>query len=589
MPFQTGTATDYVALLDQLIDFATNRSAVSATPSAGGTGYVVGDILTLSTGTFINGAATFRVKTVSGGAVTAVVLREAGDYTADPSSPSATTGGTGSGCTLTVTMADTGWTVERTSKEAASATVSAGGTGHVVGDLLTVVGGTKSTAAVFRVETLSGSAVATVSLWVRGNYDLTPANPATTTSNASGTGCTLTVTYADVFLIPNEGAISATIANGGTGYTVNDVLTLSGGTQTVTAQFKVLTVSSGAVTSVAATRKGNYTVRPSNPVSTTGGTGTGATLTVTWENLQPDPNKNYILVGEGSGDDEIRVGVRCFDQGGGATNWELAGFTGYNAALSFVNQAGISPGRHDGGTTAEQRGAYVPLTTTATISYWWFVDGRRLCGVMKIGTTYLNFFMGWTNPFGTESEFPYPLFIEGCTSDRAQLYTESSRDISGLTDPIAVATGNGPGFIRDPAGAWKSVQNSVAGTTQLGSVFVYPVANPTAAVLATKSAADIIVSTQQFSPQDYAPGTSAAVSLKIHDSPGSAVVLWPTIIIEASPSEMLHGEIPEVAWVSGAGAGLVAEDAILVGDDTWRVFQNGNQTEDHKKFAIREA
>ena len=76
---------------------------------------------------------------------------------------------------------------------------------------------------------------------------------------------------------------AASIANGGTGYTVGDTLTLVGGTVvTSAATFTVATVSSGVVTSVNILAANSYTVLPTSPVSVTGGTGTGATLNPTY-------------------------------------------------------------------------------------------------------------------------------------------------------------------------------------------------------------------------------------------------------------------------------------------------------------------
>jgi hypothetical protein len=197
LSWKTSTSTDFVDLLDDLITFATAQQAVSATVGAGGSSYVVGDKLTISGGTF-GTAATFEVTSVSSGAVTAVDLLAGGDYTATPGNPASTTGGTGTGCTLNVTYV-TPWAVQRRTQKAASAVVSAGGTGYSVNDQLTVVGGVEvGTAAVFNVDTLSGSAVATVSLVTAGHYGETPSNPAATTvSPAGGSGCTLTVTWAD--------------------------------------------------------------------------------------------------------------------------------------------------------------------------------------------------------------------------------------------------------------------------------------------------------------------------------------------------------------------------------------------------------
>lgn len=72
------------------------------------------------------------------------------------------------------------------------------------------------------------------------------------------------------YLLPNAG---------GTGYAVNDTITLAGGTFTTAAQVFVTGVSSGAVTSVQVSNKGAYTVEPTafTQGSTTGG-GTGATF-----------------------------------------------------------------------------------------------------------------------------------------------------------------------------------------------------------------------------------------------------------------------------------------------------------------------
>jgi hypothetical protein len=197
MSWKTATSTDFVDLLDDLITFATADQATTAAVSAGGSAYVVGDKLTVSGGTF-GTAATFEVTAVSGGAVTAVELLAGGDYTSTPGNPASTTGGTGTGCTLTVTYV-TPWIVQRRTKKCTTATVSAGGTGYSVNDTLTLVGGLgDDTAATYNVDTLSGSAVATVSLVTAGHYAEPLTTPvATTVAPAGGTGCTLTPTFVD--------------------------------------------------------------------------------------------------------------------------------------------------------------------------------------------------------------------------------------------------------------------------------------------------------------------------------------------------------------------------------------------------------
>ena len=79
----------------------------TAAVTAGGSGYVVGDVLTLvGTGGVLAGSsshAQFKVVAVNAGVVTAVVSINAPYYTTAPTAPSAITGGTGTGCTLTLT------------------------------------------------------------------------------------------------------------------------------------------------------------------------------------------------------------------------------------------------------------------------------------------------------------------------------------------------------------------------------------------------------------------------------------------------------------------------------------------------------
>lgn len=87
----------------------------------------------------------------------------------------------------------------------------------------------------------------------------------------------------------------ATLSAGGTGYVVGDLLTVVGGTFTTAATITVASVSSGAITGINLTTPGIYAVAPSNPVSVTGGYGSGATFTLNFGLL------SVALVNPGSG------------------------------------------------------------------------------------------------------------------------------------------------------------------------------------------------------------------------------------------------------------------------------------------------
>ena len=126
---------------------------------------------------------------------------------------------------------------------------------------------------------------------------------ATITASMSGTTLTVTAIGTSQVLYPGQtitGAsvqsdtiitalgqgtvLSETIATGGTGYAVNDTVTVLGGVYgNSPATYTVTSVTSGVVTGLTPTYAGAYTSNPSNPVSTsTTGSGTGLTLTLTF-------------------------------------------------------------------------------------------------------------------------------------------------------------------------------------------------------------------------------------------------------------------------------------------------------------------
>jgi len=120
---------------------------------------------------------------------------------------------------------------------------------------------------------------------------------------ASMSGTTMTVTASSGTLYPgqtiqgstvsantiitalgNSSVLSQTIAAGGTGYAVNDTVTVLGGVYgTTPATYTVSSVSAGVVTGLTLTNAGSYTSQPTNDVSTsTSGAGTGLKLTLTF-------------------------------------------------------------------------------------------------------------------------------------------------------------------------------------------------------------------------------------------------------------------------------------------------------------------
>ena len=127
---------------------------------------------------------------------------------------------------------------------------------------------------------------------------------------------------------------SFTIANGGTGYTSGDVLTLVGGTGTAQT-FTVTGVSGGVVTSVSAASFGNYSVAPSSPASTSGGTGSGCTINLTGVGIQV----SFTITNAGSG--YVEQPTVTFSGGGGSGAAAYA-TVGLNTVIRSLGASGTA-------------------------------------------------------------------------------------------------------------------------------------------------------------------------------------------------------------------------------------------------------
>lgn len=420
-----------------------------------------------------------------------------------------------------------------------------------------------------------------------------------------------------VQIATRSGATSLdTVVSGGSGYAQGDILTVSGGTGAHATKIRVLTVSAGAVVTARIQEGGAYTSAPADPVSVTGGGGTGATFNLTyanngWTALRDTTwsggsgsEKEVILEGVGSGSDDITVGVRTFRRTVGldtAYSWALHGMTGYNGALSYAQQPGLSPIPDPNAATG---GALVPLHNGGTgtpLNFWFGVSARRICGVVQLKNAgigvnhYASLYLGFLNPFNSATEWPYPIYIGGCSSARDALYKDTTITFSGLTEAINTGSVLGPGFIRRTDGAWVSVANSI---NILGSgrnpysdgAGVYPgklfTASPTLG--------DTISGTGNFNWQSIIlnSGDPGAATLNMRPTPHSGgdrrIIVPATVAISEASTAFrdMVGEMEGVFWVPGQG--VVSEDAITEGNDRYRVFQNGNRTQLYSYMCIKE-
>lgn len=401
------------------------------------------------------------------------------------------------------------------------------------------------------------------------------------------------------------------VAAGGTGYVVGEIITLTGGTFSIAAQVEVLTLSGSAVATARIFNQGIYTVDPSDPVAqgSTSGSGSGATFNLTFAangwTTQVDATwsgseRQVILLGSGGGSDSIYVGWRTYS-GTGYQGLELHGMTGYTAGLDMDEQPGVSPGFHDGATVPIQAGAYLPCSPSA-ISYYININPSRIILVAISGTTRFNAYLGWGNRFGTSSEIPYPMCIAGSTSAPTEPHNQSKLT-SGLTDPWTSGSfpDQGPMFVYNTDGAWYHIanaENSVSTKSVKNDRVVIPAQTPkgvTASSLpATPPEDKFMVAPSALQPNfsnfiTQSATLSGVAAAYLEGSPGTATkrILYPAIIVFSTPSLQVPMELDEVFWMSGYNVNT--EDRIVVSaTEVYRVFQNCNRTDAYAFLAIRE-
>jgi len=431
-------------------------------------------------------------------------------------------------------------------------------------------------------------------------------------------------------LAQNDNVISAAIVAGGTGYTVGDVVTVGVGAGTVVsalnATLEVTSVAAGVIDGIRVFSCGAYSTQPANPVGVTGGTGgDDATFNLTFETQNWVVERNVpaststldfnavqgggsaqilereiILRGPGSaGADEIYIGIlEVRDTGSNSFNWLISGMTGFNALNEFEDQPGFSY------TSPQEIASFVPLSS-GSIECWFHVHPRYLMGVCRISTTYQNFFAGFLNQYAPPGDFPYPLYISGCSTKWDEIFGTGGSLQSGLCDPGANTNtgGNnrGPAGLRTFDGSWQPFLNWTRDSNSRDlqdDRCVYP-CGLWLTGSQTFPAEDEIYFHNSFSaaqrwgeviPQSGLPGAVIANVFPSQDSGGDLTNLFETVLIQGPSvgSAQIYGEIPDVFWGQTIGNSIQTEDRIVIGGIYYRAFQNSNRTETFGFVFLRE-
>jgi len=508
-----------------------------------------------------------------------------------------------------------------TEESIATVVINNKGTGgtYVVGDIISLSGGTSTHTATFEVTAVTTGQIDTLRRDNDGAYSVPTGVTGIATTGGGGSGATVDVTYVNnAWVVERETQEANTVSSvgaNGTGYTLNDTIDPQAGQGEVEVQadatFNADTVSTGGITaaSVNTGSRGAYDEVPANPVSMEGGTGNDdCTLNLTWRAMSLEDGtfeKNMVLKGVGGGSDEIYVGFRTYlDAGQSISNWEVAGFTGHTAANTWVNQPGISKGRHD---VTNDTGSFLAIGNSASpeanVTAWIWCSTTHIKVVVKNGTTYVGMFTGWLDRYGTAAEFPYPLYIHGSSSDRDSVFSTSGKNCN-LADPWAdTSSDDGPAQLHISGIGFINVKNKTLsnGVSPFGTTSD-AIVSPAGSSDVTGAGAPVPKEDLYFNPTfefddiipDSGAGAGSNINFKVVPTPETGedlIALFPATVITQVPSFAAQGQMPGVFWCSAAGATLSSEDVIREGNDIdgdWYIaFQGGTFTDDHMRLCIK--
>lgn len=411
-------------------------------------------------------------------------------------------------------------------------------------------------------------------------------------------------TLATILAATSNSVSAATINAGGTGYTVGDILTVAGGTATVTAQIEVTSVASGVIDGIRIHNAGSYTADPTTTANAvTGGTGSSATIDLTMADLGWTVNANRVydggsekevmVQGEGAGSDEIHVGWRTFsDVGGDYYNWELHGFTGFSTSFGVEEQVNASPGEFDAGSPGFY-GAYLSLSQNS-FNWWLNITSYRIIITANVGSVYAHAYLGWGNRYGTSAEYSYPMMISGSNCEPQENQTESGK-FSSIVDPWVTATFSEGGgtWVYSPDGTWIQCVNRRA-APPYDDCCVVPTQRPQIASGTPSVEEDRFCSTQHAyylfnNATTSGTGGTASATMRTTDPDDDHIMLPCFVVRTTGTGAQLFFEIDECRWTFNFG-GVQSEDRYIEDDGTaWRIFSNGNRTDSYAYMAIKEA
>lgn len=254
-----------------------------------------------------------------------------------------------------------------------------------------------------------------------------------------------------------------------------------------------------------------------------------------------------IVHGPGTGSEAIYLAISAYGNvGGDYYNWDVRGCTGYVSGNAYNAQPSVTQ-NHE------------LLLWNSSIPYWFIANAGRVIVVAKVSTVYEIMYAGKFLPYGTPSQYPYPVFIGACHSTPNTRWSDTTRGHTFPVNPAGSTTdSNATAFLPDNS------QKALSHITANGAS-----GNDEAGVW----------------PWRYRAASTTSEFTYLDNNPDGTYPILPAIICMESPSIAMLGELDGVAWVSGYSN--AAENTVTVGADTYLVVQNTFRTSRDAYCAIK--
>lgn len=231
-------------------------------------------------------------------------------------------------------------------------------------------------------------------------------------------------------------------------------------------------------------------------------------------------------------------------------SWDLTGSVGFDSAQTYAMQPSVgSP-------------VYLNLWTS-TITYWFYVNDRRIIVVAKVSTNYMSAYLGHALPMTLPTEYPHPLVIIG------NYYAPEIPGVNNSGNRMLADPALGAIIMRDRGGTWRYPTNHDRTANQNYTMF-----NP-------------VINGYHTWPWRVAGNNtySNEFRFRIRQNNNDESLLIQTHLVGSNLREGMALE--GVFWLPGFGR--ASEQVVTAGARSFKLFQNVFRSTEVDFMAIEEA